>query len=71
MGTLNFRLVNGVGEALVVRDYQGHKSASDSRDAPGRYKDDANGKAFSQIRLESLHRVKVTKPSFRPASYSP
>lgn len=25
-------------------------------DAPGRYKDDANGKAFSQIRLEYLHR---------------
>ncbi len=35
MGTLNFRLVSGVGEALVVRDYQGHESVSDSRDAQG------------------------------------
>ncbi|ASA55633.1 hypothetical protein BSQ33_07935 [Vibrio gazogenes] len=35
MGTLNFRLVSGVGEALVVRDYQGHESVSDSHDAQG------------------------------------
>ncbi|QMV12832.1 type VI secretion system tip protein TssI/VgrG [Vibrio spartinae] len=35
MGTLNFRLVSGVGEALVVRDYQGHESVSDSLDAQG------------------------------------
>ncbi|WP_261888103.1 type VI secretion system Vgr family protein [Vibrio rhizosphaerae] len=35
MGTLNFRLVSSVGEALVVRDYQGHESISDSLDAQG------------------------------------
>jgi type VI secretion system secreted protein VgrG len=49
----NFQQLSG-----QAMDYQ--RSPYEHFDAPGRYKDDANGKVFSQIRLESLRRTAHT-----------